>query len=903
MGGRPFSTRQVAYSSRETTEGRACTFLRNLRVPFAKSCRVTLTPKDGVTLPRFSAQVTYGLWKDGKIPDLGRMGKCVVQSLENKEVQGTETEVDVLKIEGRGLLYSLHLGMRNPDSHGQFMEGNVEIYIDGETKSRYASSGTEEFFFGGIYFINPFWTSHGGCTLSVHDAGNKDRSTSMYRVFEKDPIPFDKSLRVVWHNGQKGQGDVPGTTYVDAQSVVYLQREKKQIFSSEKTDITSLEQRLALLDGYSEIGPLVTEQSEFGPLKPGTGTTILSIKGAGHSCRIHLRLKNKTEILPQASIQILRDGKTICDEPIAMFFGASGSTLKFANSVCGQTIDGDSIYLRRDIIIPHRRSLEISLESNEESNNLEGLILLERRISRQGVPVDFGPVQSPRFVYGTWSSDKIQSGSLVVKGSPVEGGEVCEIAVMLSGIPHDMKDVPISMSLICDNEKRAEWTPHSLVSGLDNGTNGVFTLPHTVCIRNGDTWSALVSLHDTPFSFNKDFVLVLAGSKFPDDANAAAHVLVGGHEAGQVASVDRRDFDQRLNALDNCVLAGRAVCTSALENGDIDPGKFQMLFQTGGYGTIQCIRVGTPGSAQALRRSGLSMKPRIYKKRRAAMGADVQDIFAMWFDPFPFWKGTDQITCPSQLHRKSGGTHTSGYCFLNIPYNESCKIRLSSPGDVNNVMGWIEQHHPGKTPREISRMGKEIPKEIKEQLLDCANIGLFVQVYSNTLPYNIDRGRWNKYEMIPAGDSIITHNSHVPLAHAKGPGVLHGIQFAVESPEVPVFKDYSFRIIVDDDKIWEIPKLQTLFLGTPATGSGEGRQWWEDGSTRGRNAPGDGNRLLFPEAGTTIYTSKPPYRFGGYRFFLRDAITFEKSIWVICQSPDYYHPPSKIWSLITISTE
>ncbi len=81
-------------------------------------------------------------------------------------------------------------------------------------------------------------------------------------------------------------------------------------------------------------------------------------------------------------------------------------------------------------------------------------------------------------------------------------------------------------------------------------------------------------------------------------------------------------------------------------------------------------------------------------------------------------------------------------------------------------------------------------------------------------------------------------------------------------------------------------------------GSGEGKQSWEDPTSRGRGARGAGNRLMSSVAGTTIFTATAPYRFGGIRNFLPGGITFEKSLRLTCRNPATGASPTTVWSLV-----
>jgi len=110
-----------------------------------------------------------------------------------------------------------------------FLEGNVKVICDGELS--YCSTGTEDYFLGGWYFIN------GSFNGVFHGVPHKDESNSeisMYRFHVLDPIPFKKQLEVKVPHGELNE------VVADYSSVVYwyqFEPHKVEI----KTDFSILE--------------------------------------------------------------------------------------------------------------------------------------------------------------------------------------------------------------------------------------------------------------------------------------------------------------------------------------------------------------------------------------------------------------------------------------------------------------------------------------------------------------------------------------------------------------------------------------------------------------------------------------------------------------------------------------
>jgi len=903
MGGRPFATRGVSFSITERADGRWLTFSRDLRIPFAESCRVELRPPPGVILDDVRSSLTCGLWKDGRLPALGRMGRCVVPSLRNQSVTGTGTEVELLNIQGRGLLHSLQMAMRNPDTGGQYMEGNIEIFVDGETRPSYASSGTEEFFFGGIYFINPFWTPSGGCTLSIHEPGNSDRRSSAYRVFEKDPVTFDESIRVVWHNGQHGQGDVPGTTILDAQSVVYLQRPAETPAEPTTELLRRLTRRINLLDGAPELGPIVTDRARIARLAPGDAATLCDVRGAGHLSRAQFVLTGQGGRCDRARLVIVRDGQTICDEPLAALCG--GGDHGFAAGFVGKTgTPPDRVHVQRELLVPYREALVMRLVANEESGAMEGLALLERRQAPAGLPADFGPAQAPLLAYREWTADGQPSPLRLSVPETTAGGQVRELSISFTGLPRETTALPVELRLVCDGDLRARWTPAQLVPGLDWAADGAVALPDAVSLRDADSWQALVSFRDRPFSFDKEAALEIDPTRLPAGVRLAAHLLASRFEPGRTATDADALLAQRLNALDGGVLAGRSICRTVLEDGDIDPGQSETLLELAGNGTLRCIRIGTPFSAGPLGRSRLEIITSTTDET-PALDASTEQFFATWFDPFPSWRGADDLVRPTQLHHEDGSRHTSAFRLLSFPFHGRCRVRLAAPADDGGAMAWLREHLPATRPRTALRDIVDLPADVREGLQCSACVGLFVQVYANRLDRLLDWGRWEQPRHVAAEGQSLAPGESLCLAELTGRGALRGLQMAFENSESDRLRGCSLEVFVDGESSpsWVVPSIDALFLGTPVPGSGEGTQRWSDAATRSRDACGEGNRLLSAEAGTTICTADAPYRLAGYRRFTRAPITFERSIRVVCRHPPGGDAPTRVWALLRFTME
>jgi len=102
-----------------------------------------------------------------------------------------------------------------------FLEGNVEIEVDGAKVIEY--TGTEDAFGGSFYYTDVKWqTNHFGLTKQhTRTDSSPYYRCCFYRFFDKDPIPFEESLKITWYNGEVGRGN-PGDVEVYHEVWYYL---------------------------------------------------------------------------------------------------------------------------------------------------------------------------------------------------------------------------------------------------------------------------------------------------------------------------------------------------------------------------------------------------------------------------------------------------------------------------------------------------------------------------------------------------------------------------------------------------------------------------------------------------------------------------------------------------------
>jgi hypothetical protein len=191
--------------------------------PFSQSAKVVLTNPSTTTATNVISTISYALCPNGW--DWGRRKrlKSSEQRINSDGTRGVTpyTQQDLLNVSGRGELLMVYMLMDGGDSNYFFLEGNVKMYVDGDTYPGSPSinwSGTEDYFLNGSYFqAGDYQTDYVGTTRKdgVHIAG-------AYRLHILDPVIFDSSLRVTWNNGDSTEKTVTNNTYLSSTVLYYL---------------------------------------------------------------------------------------------------------------------------------------------------------------------------------------------------------------------------------------------------------------------------------------------------------------------------------------------------------------------------------------------------------------------------------------------------------------------------------------------------------------------------------------------------------------------------------------------------------------------------------------------------------------------------------------------------------
>ena len=197
-----FSTPRVG----RTDRGAGGSAYRYLHMPFQKYLRVEVESLMN------SDTAFYGTASYSTVNSFDVFGSEQLQyGIEGTRVSNhpARQPLTICDIAGSGQVESLMVSLSGADSGDiGVLEGNVQIYVDGELYPSWSSSGMEDAFNGGWYAMPV-----GG--YPAGRSGNSDQpgaNQTMYRFFLDDPIFYSSHIKVVAWAGQQGQGNVVSST-------------------------------------------------------------------------------------------------------------------------------------------------------------------------------------------------------------------------------------------------------------------------------------------------------------------------------------------------------------------------------------------------------------------------------------------------------------------------------------------------------------------------------------------------------------------------------------------------------------------------------------------------------------------------------------------------------------------
>lgn len=172
-------------------------------MPFHKSARITVENRSKVKVDSFYYNVD--IETHDKLPKDSLYFHAQFRRV--RTVNGKP--VTLLETTGRGQYVGTLLSMQSLKARGLgFLEGDEQVYVDGEKTPSIIGTGTEDYFSSGWYYDTGVYSAlYHGVTIKDDRPGR----INTYRWHIEDPIPFTKSLKFDIEHG--GVNDAPDTDY------------------------------------------------------------------------------------------------------------------------------------------------------------------------------------------------------------------------------------------------------------------------------------------------------------------------------------------------------------------------------------------------------------------------------------------------------------------------------------------------------------------------------------------------------------------------------------------------------------------------------------------------------------------------------------------------------------------
>jgi hypothetical protein len=187
-----------------TSGGYVCTF----PLPFQKKCRIEIeNTNQELPITHFYGAITYTLSPNLEIDKLGYFHARYRKELTKERIPYT-----ILQATGQGQYIGCNLSIVNAKRFSQlislfYLEGDCNIYVDGEKKPSVPYTATEDYFMGGWYYNKgPFCAPTHGLTLrGFRNSIFRKVKSCQYRFHFPDAINFQNAIKVTIDHGEWNQ--------------------------------------------------------------------------------------------------------------------------------------------------------------------------------------------------------------------------------------------------------------------------------------------------------------------------------------------------------------------------------------------------------------------------------------------------------------------------------------------------------------------------------------------------------------------------------------------------------------------------------------------------------------------------------------------------------------------------
>lgn len=177
-----------------------------LAMPYSNGAEIELWSGEATAIDLLKFTIAY---VPSTAPETSPL-RLHAESRAERPAQGVRYHI--LETKGAGHYLGCSLSIHSLDNNWIVLEGDEQIYVDGEKIPSIKGTGTEDYFNGGFYFANgPYSQPYSGCSV----VDSKQHRVSAYRLCITDPVVFaNQTIVTIEHGfGNKSVADYESTAY------------------------------------------------------------------------------------------------------------------------------------------------------------------------------------------------------------------------------------------------------------------------------------------------------------------------------------------------------------------------------------------------------------------------------------------------------------------------------------------------------------------------------------------------------------------------------------------------------------------------------------------------------------------------------------------------------------------
>jgi len=185
-------------------------------MPFEDLAKIVIVNESPMELKGFYYQIDYQKLEAPVSTDIGYFHAYWHRDV----ITDYDSNYTILNTKGRGHVVGVNMSIQSYDRKFSFLDGDEQVFVDGEKSPSIHGTGTEDYFSSGWYFNKGEYAGpYNGLVLKDDSLGR----ISAYRFHIMDPISFKKSINFTIEHGYNNR-DI-----ADYSSTVYWYQEEPHV--------------------------------------------------------------------------------------------------------------------------------------------------------------------------------------------------------------------------------------------------------------------------------------------------------------------------------------------------------------------------------------------------------------------------------------------------------------------------------------------------------------------------------------------------------------------------------------------------------------------------------------------------------------------------------------------------